>query len=213
MCRLCTNYIECNKHIIQCTSCNKREKLRKQYIHNLQTEMIKMGTNSTTIRVISAHLRAWFQETSPPDMNEIAPEASYQLQQAVKEQTSIGWDQWFRGRITRKWGELYNYDIKTPNIIIRRPSALKWGQTINCLNFKFVLEAWHARNENEHDTHGDPILRQKQKICEKIMWEISKIAAGCNQLTMSKEEIMQLPQANLEMLLLQIQMKTKPCEE
>jgi hypothetical protein len=87
--------------------------------------MIKLGTNSTTIRVISSHVTAWLNHQTSPDMSVIAPDSSEFLLQAVLEQKNIGWDQWFRGRISKKWGELYNNDIKTQNILINHPTALK----------------------------------------------------------------------------------------
>ena len=43
-------------------------------------------------------------------MEEIAPEAAEELKKAVKDQNNIGWGQWFQGRISIKWGELYNGD-------------------------------------------------------------------------------------------------------
>jgi hypothetical protein len=54
--------------------------------------MIKMGTNSTTIRIILAHIRAWLEKKSPPDTTEIVPEASTALLKTIEDQ-KIGWDQ------------------------------------------------------------------------------------------------------------------------
>jgi hypothetical protein len=76
-----------------------------------------MGTNTTTIRTITTMLNTWLNETEPPELYEIAPEASEHLKQALIDQQNIGWDQWFRGRISIKWGELYNHDILKPNIL------------------------------------------------------------------------------------------------
>jgi hypothetical protein len=206
MCRMCNNYIECQNHILCCKNCQNRQKLRKNYLMKLQNMMITMGTNSTVIRVLLAYINAWLNQTESPIMEDIAPEASDTLRKAVQEQTSIGWDQWFRGRISRTWGELYNSEIQKPNILTYKPSALKWGRSVISETFKFVLDSWNTRNKQEHDTHGDPITRQKEKLCAQILWEQSRLNCT-NTNTMTYEEIIGLPRANIEMMLAQIKEK------
>jgi hypothetical protein len=211
MCYGCKNYIECNNHILQCPKCKTKIKLRKSYIQNLTNLMIKMGTNSTTIRVLISHTRAWLEDLEMPNMSEIAPEASLELIKAVEEQTKIGWDQWFRGRISIRWGELYNNDIQKPNILIKRPSALRWGREIIKQTFQLVLESWYKRNETEHGKEGDPILGKKDKLCEQIRWRISKVDWTSDKdvwTTMSHAEFRSLPTENLEMINSQLKKMT-----
>jgi hypothetical protein len=73
--------------------------------------MVKMGRNTTTIRVIITHFSAWLNKQKQPTMEEIVPDASVHLKEAVLGQLDIGLDQWFQGRICRKWGELHNDDV------------------------------------------------------------------------------------------------------
>jgi hypothetical protein len=176
---------------------------------NLTTIMIEFGTNTTTIRVILANIRAWLGKISPPELSEIAPEASAGLLSAIEDQNNIGWDQWFRGRISIKWGELYNYDMKTPNILIQRPSSLRWGREIVTETLKFGLNAWYARNLVEHDTLGDPLKRRKEKLSEQIMWELNKEHNQSVKDSIPLDSIAALPVENAEMFLIQLKMNTE----
>jgi hypothetical protein len=49
-----------------------------------------------------------------PNIEDIPPEASELLKEAMKTQENIGWYQWFRGRIFIQCRELYNHDIAYP---------------------------------------------------------------------------------------------------
>jgi hypothetical protein len=210
MCYTCKSEQESENHILQCQQCKKRNILRNSYTRTLQTIMTAQGTNSTTIRVILSYVRAWLNRTEVPIMEDIAPEASTDLLRAVEEQNTIGWDQWFRGRISRTWGELYNHDIAKPNILIRRPSALRWGREIISATFNFTIESWYARNEMEHDKLGDPTLRIKDKMSDQIKWELKQLSESENEdvwTKITKEQLLEMPKENLEMMLIQIQMK------
>jgi hypothetical protein len=46
----------------------------------------------------------------------------------VQEQTDIGWHQWFKGRLSTTWGDMYNYDTQQPSHIVRFPSSKRWGK-------------------------------------------------------------------------------------
>jgi hypothetical protein len=149
-------------------------KLRQTYISNLQKTMIIIGTNSTMIRIIITMINAWLHDVEPSLLSEIAPEASEYLKEAVEEQNSIGWEQWFCGRLSIKWGELYNEDIKIPNIFCTRPSSNRWGIKIIQETWKFIIDCWKIRNNKEHDIEGHPTLKRKEKICDKFLWMRNK---------------------------------------
>jgi hypothetical protein len=64
--------------------------------------MIKLGTNLTTMKVLVAYIKAWLKNVEPLCLSDLAPEASHHLREAVDDQNKLGWDQWFRGRISIK---------------------------------------------------------------------------------------------------------------
>jgi ribonuclease HI len=211
MCQLCKTTIECTDHIIQCKGCQPRVKGRQEYLKILQNKMIMMGTNSTTIRVIIAHLRAWLEQSEIPEMHEIAPEASEFLKTTVIIQGQIGWDQWMRGRIAIQWGEMYNDDMKHLPFPVYRPSASRWGKQIITETWKFVLLSWTIRNNVEHDNEGEPLKRRKEKLVEQIMWIKSHIKEDKEYplKNIKKEDIMSMPIENIAAMAEQIKIEWK----
>jgi hypothetical protein len=109
-CFLCTDTIECQLHVIRCPKCSSRTKTRKNYIQALRRHLESTNTNLTTIRCIMFYLNAWLCQIAPPEIHEIAPDASNTLIDAINHQNTMGWDQWMYGRLSIHWGELYNYD-------------------------------------------------------------------------------------------------------
>jgi hypothetical protein len=147
-------------------------------------------------------------------MEEIAPGASVHLIEAVEDQKRIGWGQWFRGRISKKWGELYNSDIESGNVKIQRPTALRWGEKIVLETMNFIVELWLARNKREHDSNLDPVTRKNDKLIENILNEREKLTEH-NQSVWSEittHKLKTLRQDNLRMILEQIKMLTNKQE-
>jgi hypothetical protein len=211
MCLQCKDIIECENHILQCEKCEIRKKGRNTYLKTLQDTMIKMGTNSTTIRVIISYLRAWLNNAKMPNLEEIAPDASVHLKATVRSQSEIGWEHWFRGRISIKWGELYNNDIEHPPFPLFRPSAIRWGKQVIIDTWNFVLNSWQTRNEIEHDNTGDPTRRQKEKLCEQILWIKSQINQSKKYPLqgITEDTLKELPIENLVVMAEQIQIEWK----
>jgi hypothetical protein len=93
--------------------------------------MINMGATATTVLVIIArtsHTRAWLETTAPPNMYEIAPDASVYLQQAVKEQNSIGWEHW----LNYQWEILHlSWDLILHLFIVCFPKIRLVGKSWN----------------------------------------------------------------------------------
>jgi pyruvate/2-oxoacid:ferredoxin oxidoreductase alpha subunit len=71
----------------------RKEKLQETYYKHINAIMIMMGTNSTTIRVITCYLRSLFQNTETLQMEDIAPAALEHLKKTINEQNAIEWDQ------------------------------------------------------------------------------------------------------------------------
>jgi hypothetical protein len=114
--------------------------IKEKFIIDLSNKLELLDTNENTSRVITQYLGAWLSAQKYPDLKEIVPNASIYLQQAVKEQSELGWEQWFQGRITTTWSELYQHDINNTKTIIRFPSSKRWGKEIIALTYKFVLD-------------------------------------------------------------------------
>jgi hypothetical protein len=213
-CRVCPLRIEDTDHIVKCMGDSANQKIRNRYFMKIHAIMTNMGTNDTTIRVIIHNLRSWIDESVGPSMAVIAPDASVHLIEAFEDQQRIGWGQWFRGRISKKWGELYNSDIESGNVKIQRPTALRWGKTIVLETMNFIVELWLTRNKREHDSNTDPVTRKNDKLIENILNEREKILEHNPSVwsEIAMHELKTLRQDNLRMVLAQIKMHTKKQE-
>jgi hypothetical protein len=108
---MCKTNLETQEHILKCTCCGKRKQLQ----HELKATILKYYTNTdtstATTRVMLHNIMCWLQDIEPKHVDELVNNPSHTLKQAVYEQEQIGWGQLFRGRMTKKWSELYNYDL------------------------------------------------------------------------------------------------------
>jgi hypothetical protein len=160
-----------------------------------------LHTDATLARAISTMVNHFLEDTIPPPIHEIAPNASTSLIKAFEDQETLGWDQWFCGRTSITWGEIYNHDIETKKNTKRM--ADKWGSDIVTLTWEFILSSWFARNETEHNKNNNPILQAKTKLVEQIEWIKTKIGNFQSNPyeTTTQEELMDLPIDNLHMIL------------
>jgi hypothetical protein len=95
--------------------------------------------------------------------------------QAVAARSAIGWGQFFKGRMTIQWVYLYNHDPTRPLLQVVHPFVNKWGTSKIKLSMEFVLTAWEICNDIEHNLAGDPLMAQKKKLVQKILWFMSQI--------------------------------------
>jgi ribonuclease HI len=206
-CKLCNDVIECQDHILQCQQCESRNQSRNTYLVDIRRYMESTHTDSTTIQVIITYLRNWLNGNPQPNIRTLAPEASFTLRRAVTEQNQIGWDHWFRGRLSVTWGVLYNHDLLVANHGMRNQTAESWARQLVEITWSFVLRNWTIRNELEDDTHGNADLNRRNRLINKIMWSKGKIVNFPNNYLrrLTQDQIQELPLANLKMMDSQIQ--------
>jgi hypothetical protein len=102
-------------------------------------------------------------------------DATIHLQDAVKYQKSIGWNNRFKGRWTRHWASILNYDVLNNESGILHSSSEKNAKEIILHNWDYMYDMWKARNITEHDFTGNPETRRKEKMIEKIVDNYEKI--------------------------------------
>jgi predicted RNA-binding Zn-ribbon protein involved in translation (DUF1610 family) len=140
-CALCGE-LEHQKHIYRCESCTVRANIRVKYLKDLRYYLENSRLKPTTARVIVQCVQAHLEGYDSPDIEDMAPDASSLLIQAIEEQEEIGWDQWFKGRLSKKWGEIYDIDLCTINHNLRHQTSQRWATNLIKDIFKFVLEFW-----------------------------------------------------------------------
>jgi hypothetical protein len=70
-------------------------------------------TNEATQTIIVQNVKSYLNNTKCEIISIMLPDATRALIAATKEQQAIGWEHWFKGRITQEWATLVNYDIAT----------------------------------------------------------------------------------------------------
>jgi hypothetical protein len=152
------------------------------------------------------YVKAWMYNTDPINIKELVPDASKSLRQAIFEQNKIGWDQWFCGRISNTWGDLYQHDIQTKQHMIKYPSPQRWGAEIITITWNLVLDCWYERNNWEHDNNGDKTTRLKEKRSDEIIWIIKTYPddTPIQYLNITKDKLMDLLTENLDIMLEQL---------
>jgi hypothetical protein len=133
--------------------------------------MEKYRINPTTTKIISHNIGTWLKSTKAVKTKMIAPDSTPTLEKASEEQNKIGWGNWLKGRISREWGTLVNYDIKNIDSGQKFNTSEKWATEVILLNWEFAQKCWEERNKIEHDIMGQPEERKKEKIIEIIVGE------------------------------------------
>ena len=98
---------------------------------------------------------SWLMNKETPPINHVSYLASEILADTYEEQTSIGWDQFIRGRISSKWGIMmrYAYDmIQSQNVHVNTTSKKRkfyspdlWAKGLISLNWEYVNLLWVDR--------------------------------------------------------------------
>jgi hypothetical protein len=206
-CKLCADTIECTHHILRCPNCNEREELRLQFIKNMKYAMRQQKTSVTTIMIFTHYIVAWLENLRPKDINILVPEATVDQRRAVEDQTKLGWDQVFYGRLSKEWGKVYQRDIEKIEHGLPNPNPEKWGITLISIAQRYALDAWYIRNKKEYDeTEEKSTTTSKCKLIRKILWYSKKVEQDINHPYKNiDEQIMKdLPMANLEIMAQQI---------
>jgi hypothetical protein len=157
-------------------------------------------------RVLIHYIGLWSNQRECVTVDEIALEASQTLKMMINHQTKLGWDQWFYGRLSIHWGEMYKYDRTHSTKIIResntRPmSTVKWGISLIEMGWQFLIVTWIHRNNEEHNSNNNPDKRKKEKLIEKIMWIKSQFKnVPDHDKDLNPETTMKYPVNNLSML-------------
>jgi hypothetical protein len=202
LCSGCGQQIETQEHVIQCNCSDMRKLLKKNYMRNLYRIMESNETEENTSRVIGVCINKWIHGEEIPKMKELADNPSKELIEAYKEQTTIGWDQFLKGRLSIKWGETYNKYKEKEKTKKKYVDAEKWGKDIIVVSWKFFLDIWRERNDNEHGNGNEANIKKKKKLVEKIKWLKTKNRDLSSSYTNNEDtiDLTKLPMDNLLMM-------------
>jgi hypothetical protein len=201
ICRACNIEVETQQHILTCVACPEQTKIRKKYLLELSVLLDNQRTNAATTTILLQNVKCNLNNSICESIQSMVPDATKTLLLASKQQADIGWDHWWKGRLSQEWAALVNYDISTVKSGIRFNSSEKWAKDIIKLNWDFVYQMWVERNRIEHDMNGDPELRKKEKLIEIIQGEYNLLNLDIYQVDeMTSEQLQSLPIDNLTMI-------------
>jgi hypothetical protein len=215
-CSACKTEDENAYHVLQC-KCHLRTMERTRYTKQLKSLLEEQKTDPVVTRAIMANVTAWLSNITPPVVQQITDNPSPTLLKAIQAQQEIGWDHFFKGRLSMHWAYMYNYILENTDHGLKHQTAEKWGEKIIEITWQFVLNCWNIRNGIEHDSDGDPIGMKKVKLCEKIIWQRDQLASY--DIVLYKDSdydtLVRLPIANLQMIERQMEnlYKNRPKED
>jgi hypothetical protein len=203
-CSVC-NELETQQHILHCTGFIQRNAARRQYMVDLRNYLEQTYLSPTTIHVICSSLSAYLDGHETPTEPSLGLQHNTIIGLAFRDQCIIGWDQWLKGKLSKTWKTVYEQDIRQ-NILHtanhpRVVAAHIWATNIIYKTWEFVRQCWQIRNDNEHGTHTEPIVTQKEKLIKKILWSKTKITYFPNNYlrNLTAETLRGQPLNNLKM--------------
>ena len=206
-CETCVHKIETVNHILQCID-PKRRSIWKEMLDKLKEFFKKWKTPQGVQTCIIAGLESWGLRQQPPDLETIYPNASHILTKAYKEQNTIGWDHFIRGRLTSLWGRFINHDIHAQyqqNMPINNNyrSAEAWGKKLVVIIWTHVTKIWEIRNKGAQQEYSlKDLKRDKEFIKQKAYNLMNKLQQygeiDRDWITRDVEEIEKMHQNRLE---------------
>jgi hypothetical protein len=137
-CLRCNSSIECQDHWYQCT--HDPQHFKQQY-ETFLSSLQASGLHTTLQTLV---LKALYHVPDPH---------SHEVDVVVQHQTSIGWDQFCRGRIAATW-------ILTQNRLTSNSNGKSILTKLLALIFSIMHERWMKRNE---DLHGNnTVINERQ---------------------------------------------------
>ena len=99
---------ETAQHFLQCEKVNTTAEM-KRVLDSLRKCFVWANTNQVLTTTIMHCITSWLQFGEQPNMTSINIDnesSKDQIISAVKAQSVIGWDHFFKGRISKHWGDI-----------------------------------------------------------------------------------------------------------
>ncbi len=142
-CPRCLADDENGAHVLRCQdqrACTQRAKLLDAFDTRLRT--IKTGKDIR--RTILAHVREWMNGNGPA--RRPIPQ---HLRDAVHEQTTLGWDQFMKGRIATSWVPLQSTEFVGRQL---RNTGKSWAAALIVAIWDLSWQMWDHRNDILHNS-------------------------------------------------------------
>jgi len=146
-CPICDSTIETMDHVFQCRHSSSIE-LKQKLLEEFHETLNILGTPSLIRQSIYTGLSWWMLEGGEqpcpraPGFGKIYP-AEVWATSAYSAQTSVGWGQMLRGRLSNSWGEAYVRETKSGK---PKESHELWTKRVIGHLWKIAFSIWEHRN-------------------------------------------------------------------
>jgi hypothetical protein len=162
-CFECQQLWEDTNHILRCP-CETRCTARQEAFIIFRQHLKKQHTPDIMATLICNSMTHWLDRSRIPPPTWTPPEEPIQtqLRHAFKSQSKIGWDQFFRGRITKDWKLAIQtfYNERQPGNSF---TPDQWMRTTIDALWNFSLTLWRQRNAALHGPDSALTLERLRK--------------------------------------------------
>ena len=169
-CPCCKETLETTSHVFQCAQAIAQQH-RQEKLQNLERLILRSALAKPIRECFLQGLR-WFLETPhtpvPPPLastkGNIHP-SEIVARNAYHSQSQLGWEQCFRGRLSKLWGEAIYFTQPGNDIAERKKQSDASVRWLIRLLLQFTTDIWKHRNEV---LHGATTAEQQQKLTKLI---------------------------------------------
>lgn len=175
LCPSCLSAEETHDHILQCPQTQRRG-IADSFITTIAQigEANKIDTRIT--QAIQFHVKKWIYSTTS-----LHTSSDRRLEAAIQEQNTIGWNNFLRGFISKKFETVARQSSKP----LSRYESFKWTAQLIRAIWDQELDQWRLRNAT---VHGDTIEIQSQKTREKLITEANALYISATDLPFSDRQ-------------------------
>ena len=161
------NEIETNHHISACSN-PRRTQQRNNMFQTVKKAMEKTSTHIQAQEIIMHGLKAAVtQGIEKVDNTELSFEPSGIIKLALQEQNNIGWTNFYKGRMSKKWEQVQQQHYKKTKP--KKTDTHRWATSIILAMWQGLLLIWEDRNNDQHgrDTN-EKFGKEREKLLQKI---------------------------------------------
>ena len=174
--------VEHNQHYLRCRRSPKYNH-KLMCLKSIKDWMVKNNTSKLMRIVIQMRMADWINGDRMPRINVREEEGGMRVQKAVDEQDEIGWDQFFKGRLSKEWqliqDEEYQRLSNQGEKVLKHQTGLWWTARLIRLIIYFALNEWQVRNDTLHETKDKTAreaTRNRLKMIATKMYDIHEQA-------------------------------------
>ena len=153
-CTFGCEHVEKHQHYIRCKKspkCNHRMECLK----SIRDWMEKQQTMKLMRIVIYMRMIEWIEGGELTHLDVREEDGGMQVQMAIIEQDKIGWDHFFKGRVSREWQTIQDCEYERlrqqGEEIPNYKTGMWWTTRLIRLVIYFALNEWQVRNDHLHE--------------------------------------------------------------